>query len=472
MIRQGLRINVSTMKVRDVPSLQSLQFLVDSSEEKTLTSDRQNSKALTVNEAKTLLSANYHEKSSVPFLARTPLASLEQLMTEKGSDVNATVGLKSPPVVFGSRVSRSLIPLMFPKSESKYIKKLTSNQTKTDYIPHKTSFDSSSRSTSVDHIIKTKRNSVITTIPPISTSMSIFDNSNYKYDAGFVYSLPHIRTECQPFYDSSVEDETDEILLKTPREIRDRIMKKEKKRQARREARRIAKMSNTFEVDSVGSSVNRIPSMKSDHKEITKSFTSLAHRHRSKRNLLALQNEATEVVLGAKKGGGIVGDGDGDGVTEEGKSYESLDHQSVERNDIFSGNRHKYFGLEARLEFGVMFREAKKDMDHYPTDELLPLSRRTPRTLYLREVTKQNLLPLSLFLRKDHTPYDVALGHRGLGDKRAAPIIEVIDMLPGISTINLSDNRLTDKTLMPLARKLPSLTGLTHLDLSFNKVRI
>jgi hypothetical protein len=49
-------------------------------------------------------------------------------------------------------------------------------------------------------------------------------------------------------------------------------------------------------------------------------------------------------------------------------------------------------------------------------------------------------------------------------------VVDVIDSLPSISTINLCDNRLTDNTLMPLAEKLQSFKSLTFLDLSYNKM--
>jgi Leucine-rich repeat (LRR) protein len=50
------------------------------------------------------------------------------------------------------------------------------------------------------------------------------------------------------------------------------------------------------------------------------------------------------------------------------------------------------------------------------------------------------------------------------------PVFEVLESLPLVETIDVSDNRLTDKSLMTLAVKLKSLSSLTHLDLSFNKI--
>jgi Ran GTPase-activating protein (RanGAP) involved in mRNA processing and transport len=46
----------------------------------------------------------------------------------------------------------------------------------------------------------------------------------------------------------------------------------------------------------------------------------------------------------------------------------------------------------------------------------------------------------------------------------------VLDTLPAVETVDLSDNRMTDVSIMPLTIKLRALTTLTHLDLSFNKM--
>jgi hypothetical protein len=100
----------------------------------------------------------------------------------------------------------------------------------------------------------------------------------------------------------------------------------------------------------------------------------------------------------------------------------------------------------------------------------MPDDRKTPRMLYLRHVVTHNLLPLQLLIRKETAPYEVNLKNRGLGDDRAAPVIEVLDMMPAIQSINLCDNRLTDDTLMALALKLPHFESLTFLDLSYNKM--
>lgn len=50
------------------------------------------------------------------------------------------------------------------------------------------------------------------------------------------------------------------------------------------------------------------------------------------------------------------------------------------------------------------------------------------------------------------------------------PVIDVLEELPTVETIDLSDNRLTDVSLLPLVSKLDKLPHLTALDLSYNKI--
>lgn len=152
-------------------------------------------------------------------------------------------------------------------------------------------------------------------------------------------------------------------------------------------------------------------------------------------------------------------------------SIETLAAAHYERmQEELRDERHKYFGPAAFQDFQEKFRSAARDLDRYPRDADLPAELRTPRSLYLRSVTRKKLLPLPLILRDDEHPYSLNLHARGLGDLRMMPVIDVLESLPAIHTIDLSDNRLTDMTLMPLAAKLPAMHTLTYLDLSFNKM--
>lgn len=134
------------------------------------------------------------------------------------------------------------------------------------------------------------------------------------------------------------------------------------------------------------------------------------------------------------------------------------------------GEYHKYFGVEAFRAFQEKFHIAVRNLERYPRDADLPAEMHTPRTLYLRSISKRKLLPLPLILRDPKHPFALNLNSRGLGDERMMPVIDVIDRLPSIQTVDFADNRLTDVTLMPLAIKLQRMRSLTYLDLSFNKM--
>jgi hypothetical protein len=152
------------------------------------------------------------------------------------------------------------------------------------------------------------------------------------------------------------------------------------------------------------------------------------------------------------------------------KAEEATKMESAEQGENeLEGKEHMYFGETARQGFAQRFKNASKDLERY-SEEQLPLAKRSPRSMYLRESAKKNLLPLPIILRKESNPMGVHLSHRGIGDLRMTPLIQVMDTLPAIQTIDLCDNRLTDATLVPLAAKLVNFKSLTHLDLSFNKM--
>lgn len=138
--------------------------------------------------------------------------------------------------------------------------------------------------------------------------------------------------------------------------------------------------------------------------------------------------------------------------------------------EAISFDRAKYCGVQAKLDFYDRYRQANRDFYVYMKDDDVPDECKTPRSTYLRELEKRSLPPLSLVMRHKDKPNGVFLANRGLGDLHMAPLVETIDMLPNVNTIDLNDNRLTDVTLMPLMLKLISMKTLTHLDLSFNKI--
>ena len=153
-------------------------------------------------------------------------------------------------------------------------------------------------------------------------------------------------------------------------------------------------------------------------------------------------------------------------IGEGGSRHNTIVAEDDELNEVMD----HYFGNISRINFNRRFLQANKNLQTYPDDDTLPISLSSPRSLYLRETTKLNILPLPLILRKEKEPLGIYLSHHGIGDIRFQPVIKIIDQLPGIHTIDLCDNRLTDITLMPLAMKLHTFKNLTYLDLSYNKI--
>ena len=151
-------------------------------------------------------------------------------------------------------------------------------------------------------------------------------------------------------------------------------------------------------------------------------------------------------------------------------AQETLQRLQRESDATLHQQRYAYFGPQAHAAMRQKFRTAKSDLSKYATDASLPPQLQSPRALYLREAEKRTLVPLSLTIRKRDHPRGVFLSGRGLGDARIMPIVAVIDSLPAVETIDLSDNRMTDASLIPFTVKLRSLPTLTHLDLSFNKI--
>jgi hypothetical protein len=82
------------------------------------------------------------------------------------------------------------------------------------------------------------------------------------------------------------------------------------------------------------------------------------------------------------------------------------------KNEFLIVNRDKYFGLKSKEMMNTLFQNSKNDFYSYPNISDLPEEKRTPRSLYMREVAVHNLIPLPLLLRKDTTPFDVSLAHR------------------------------------------------------------
>ncbi|KAG5175366.1 hypothetical protein JKP88DRAFT_351489 [Tribonema minus] len=67
-------------------------------------------------------------------------------------------------------------------------------------------------------------------------------------------------------------------------------------------------------------------------------------------------------------------------------------------------------------------------------------------------------------------PCALRLAHRGLGDALGLALARALRLLPGLDTLDLRDNRLTDASLVPLVDAAVHLPALTALDLGDNEV--
>ena len=284
-----------------------------------------------------------------------------------------------------------------------------------------------------------------TEMPPRSSHNAIRHPKLHQQE--FSTSAPCIRSYYSVFADGAVTSADERPYtrsqMRTPREIADRIEAKNRKRERRRRKRNNRVNEEVDNDDSNLDDQHSIPTLTpADGDENPPKFLSLSMKRAS------VRDQSSKSFM---------------------KSTKSLSAEAATL-DPFDGMRGKYFGVEAKLEFSAMFRDVPRQVIYYPKEDDLPEENKTPRTLYLRQVHSHDLLPLPLLMRKENAPYEINLKNRGLGDARVAPIVEIIDRLPVIHSINLCDNRLTDVTLMPLALKLSSFKSLTYLDLSFNKM--
>jgi hypothetical protein len=199
--------------------------------------------------------------------------------------------------------------------------------------------------------------------------------------------------------------------------------------------------------------------------ESTKFFFSEAEKERRK----AAKDEQTALLLSRKQ----KAMSERSAKIEKAQSIKNSQKYMLEKDmydPAFESVKHKYVGLEAKEEFVRLYMNSRNANYVYPTDDDLPQDLKSPHMLLMREQSRRGLAPLPLILRSENRQKGIFLGHKGLGDERALPVISILDTLPAVFVIDLSDNRLTDVSLMPLAMKLSHLPNLTSLNLSFNKI--
>jgi len=94
---------------------------------------------------------------------------------------------------------------------------------------------------------------------------------------------------------------------------------------------------------------------------------------------------------------------------------------SDELRDVYDQS----FGSLAIIDFHSKFKHASKLLERYLKEEDLPTDCFTPRSLYLRGVSKAQLFRRRLLTRKENELLAMTLAHHGLGDVRMAPVMEV-----------------------------------------------
>ena len=138
-------------------------------------------------------------------------------------------------------------------------------------------------------------------------------------------------------------------------------------------------------------------------------------------------------------------------------------------HDFFtSKEKETYFGHRARKDFFYKYREVARRAETIPDRNLLTSHGRSPRSEYLAEINRKGLLPWPVLLRCTTAPKVVDLSGMGLGDDVIKSFTSILEKLPQVDTLLLSDNRLTDDSLKDLCETVTHIHSLTHLDISFN----
>jgi Ran GTPase-activating protein (RanGAP) involved in mRNA processing and transport len=69
-----------------------------------------------------------------------------------------------------------------------------------------------------------------------------------------------------------------------------------------------------------------------------------------------------------------------------------------------------------------------------------------------------------------HKSTHLKLSHLSIGDRVAGILADSLFDLPGIESVDLSDNNLTDLSLVPCVKSLAFIPNLTEINLSFNHI--
>lgn len=95
----------------------------------------------------------------------------------------------------------------------------------------------------------------------------------------------------------------------------------------------------------------------------------------------------------------------------------------------------------------------------------------SPRTKFLQMYMQVSMNPpLPIVIRLDPLSEEINLANMGLKDDYIVILAEVLNDLPGVKSLNLRNNKLTDRSMEGLVNTIAVQTSITALDLSENKV--
>jgi hypothetical protein len=125
---------------------------------------------------------------------------------------------------------------------------------------------------------------------------------------------------------------------------------------------------------------------------------------------------------------------------------------------------------EAFLQFFTR-GESNNDFTTHMDDNGDDIQLISPRTKFLASCIKEKLNPrASLLLRKNHTS-KLSLQHQGMNDTMARSFAKSLQSLPGLESLNIADNRLSDPGLTPILAAVSEIgAALKELNLSQNKI--
>ena len=108
-------------------------------------------------------------------------------------------------------------------------------------------------------------------------------------------------------------------------------------------------------------------------------------------------------------------------------------------------------------------------LDSLNADSIKTYSVNSPRAKYLSGCLQKGIPPRCNMLLRGKETTSLWLDHMGMGDQLGLLLASGLHDIPLITSINLSDNNLTDVSLKPLIDAIARNPSITELFLSQNK---